>query len=578
LESTLNAPFSIGGLIGMATGSTPSGTITSQILQAILGDQVAVIPALVNRFSEWMSKVIRNGAEASPCDEAKLVPVAMMSGVWSFIQRWTACVPPALTGTLNQLQNLVCQYLMPSQAQTDAAFLAGEITKEVWECWTRLNGQVVRNQEKIVEISRTRPDALQLSNLMRREKITREQYLQSMRELGVIRHEDRDRIWDMTEAWPGLQDVIRFLVRDVADKDLVDKFAMDEDFEKKWQGLLIKYADGLGVPKELARYYWRAHWHIPSYTQLSEMLHRLRPGQVPKAVEVTKEDVKTALQQDDYLPYWIERLMAISYRPMGRIDARRAFELRAIKDDEMKELLRDQGYDEKGVDLMFRYFEKHREVNERKRSGLPTARTLITKYSRGEIPENEFNDLIEKISPTDEQAAEMIKSAKFERRTWLRTQQIKGVKKSFVYGLISESTAHDWLANIDVDPGAIENLLDAWKADMVQRGKLPSAAMLCKWRENGLITGAEQITALRRLGYDLGAAQRIARDCEAGILEKARRANEKALKEAQKAEEKAKKELEKLMTLREKCIKEGFYTPVPEEAAGLNGQSNPSPE
>ena len=89
------------------------------------------------------------------------------------------------------------------------------------------------------------------------------------------------------------------------------------------------------MDKEVLQWYWRAHWELPSPTTGFEMLHRLHPdvleviGEKYKEMGLNPDDLKTDLDTlkellkiSDYPKYWRDRLAAISYSPLTRVDLR----------------------------------------------------------------------------------------------------------------------------------------------------------------------------------------------------------------------------------------------------------------
>jgi len=131
--------------------------------------------------------------------------------------------------------------------------------------------------------------------------------------------------------WPSISDIIRFAVREVFDEDVVRKYGYDEDLPQKY----IEWAKRLGMPEEVAKWYWRAHWEIPSISQVIELYQR-------GIIDV--EDVLTVLRIQDVAPYWRPRLLALAHDPYTRVDVRRMYELGAVTEEELVKAYRALGY------------------------------------------------------------------------------------------------------------------------------------------------------------------------------------------------------------------------------------------
>jgi hypothetical protein len=142
---------------------------------------------------------------------------------------------------------------------------------------------------------------------------------------------------------PGVSDLIRFMVRDTLNPNIVQKFGYDEEYPaaiETWlraQGMGYKLSEhplGQGWGDETwGKLYWRAHWVLPSPTQAQDMMVLLRPNRAQRLsqdlarvlgnpggiwndIAVTPAEAADLLKIADYPPYWRGRLLALAYRPM----------------------------------------------------------------------------------------------------------------------------------------------------------------------------------------------------------------------------------------------------------------------
>lgn len=166
----------------------------------------------------------------------------------------------------------------------------------------------------------------------------------------------------MTTYVPPPQDLIRFVVREVFDDELRRQLQLDSDIKDDspyWQwasasGLReVEIPDGKGgfLKRNFAKDYWAAHWQHVSPTQAYEMYHRLRPGRLgrlPAELRDVKpfllEDLRRLLRVQDFAPGWRDRLAAISFRTVGRLDARRIYRAGIVDRAELTEMFKDFGY------------------------------------------------------------------------------------------------------------------------------------------------------------------------------------------------------------------------------------------
>jgi hypothetical protein len=574
IKTKSSAP-SIRKWIGMAFGSGGSGTLFDAITTAVLGTKEPIIASLVNRFATWIEKVVQQASKGVDCDRQALLPIIINQAALGVIEKWTGAIPDQVLKSLEHLSNTICQSQLPGGPEADNALLADAIDRKVWECWHKAAGNFLEPADKLLQSKRTRPDAIQVSQLHRRKQLTDDEYKKRIRGLGVIEEKDREAIYNLTQSWPGIEDVVRFLVRDVADPKIVERFKMDEDFADKWQGQLIDYAKAVGVPEELGKYYWRAHWHIPSYTQLSEMLHRLRPGRVAKALEVDEGAVEAALKQDDYLPFWVNRMMAISYRVITRTDAVRSFMLRVMKEEELKEVIQDEGYTAKDAQMLVDFYKAVRKRDEIKRSGLPTTKVLLNKFAAGYIAQDTFEAIVRDITLTPEEAQTVLDSAEKMTRIRHREAVVKGIKKQFCAGLIDEGEAQAELADANVPARHIGLLMDEWKYCIKATGKHAGAGQLCDWFKNGIIGAAQMTAALKRVGWSNDDATRITLTCQRRLILANQKEAQRILRQQQADAEKQAKAIEKARKKICTPKKPPPCEPTPKEDQPANGQTKP---
>ena len=132
---------------------------------------------------------------------------------------------------------------------------------------------------------------------------------------------------------PSPGDVIRWAVREAFYEPYVKTYGLDDEYPAE----LNSYGEILGIDNKELHYFWRSHWELPSTFQGYEMLHR---------DVITDKDLDTLFMANDIMPFWREKLKAISYHPYTRVDTRRMFKGGVIDRAGVKRAYLDQGYDE----------------------------------------------------------------------------------------------------------------------------------------------------------------------------------------------------------------------------------------
>ena len=141
----------------------------------------------------------------------------------------------------------------------------------------------------------------------------------------------RPRLRALAEAIPPLSDMIRFAVREAYSPASVQRLGLDADFPP----VFATEASRHGMTEENARYYWRAHWRLPSALQGYRMLWR---------GEIDQGELDELLKALDYPPLWRARLSNIARTVPGRIDLKRLLRHEIIDRAEVKAGYQRLGY------------------------------------------------------------------------------------------------------------------------------------------------------------------------------------------------------------------------------------------
>lgn len=516
-------------------GRKPDGSISSpEWLTALVGWLPDPLPDRVIEGigSVWNSvlSVLQTVNLAASCGRFADVPTQTMAIIGGLLEKYLGSEAGRNFRNYSLTANALCPQEMPSPDSASRAFLSGELSESEWACWVASQNFIPENLKRVVHGDRRRIDAAELTILYRRGKIDKDTWDREMRGLGVLEESDKNRFNDLVQAFPGFDDLMRLMVRDVFNKKVVEDYGYDLGFGDNYAGKAKEYGKAIGVPDDLAREFWRAHWLIPSNTQLFEMLHRLRPGHVPPNLAVTVDDIKRTLQINDMLPFWAERLAAVSYRPLTRTDVQRAFQLGAIDRQAVKANYQDEGYDEANAEVLTRFTVLQKQRRDMRSAGLPTPREAVNSFSRCEISQGELESLLGGVLFEPQQVQLAVQGAKIKRTQWIRRQKIALTKKAYLNGVIDQPAARDELASLGLMPLEVDTLFGTWLREWAKREKAIPASQLCKLREQGLVTADEQLKRLVRLGYSVEDANAIAGSCEKDMSQRAIAALNRELK------------------------------------------------
>lgn len=531
-------PNPIGWLTGVAGQDGKAPPVAADgVLSTISGAIVRYVRESLAYGFENVWKGIRGFIAGDPCFGGASAQLAGTRTIANLLHNWFgAAIEPAMV-TLQNQQNFLCPTGMPSPTEAATAYLGNTINEDTARCWIRASGMQDRLYDRVIRASRAKLNPTQLISLARRGVIPEADLPERLRDLGYIDPTDAPELWELGKSLPGPSDVVRFMVRDVDDAQVVRQFGLDDEFEAKFAGLTRGYAKAAGIDEDLMRRFWRSHWSIPGPSQLLEMYHRLRNDPDVAGKRVDLDTVRTALQQQDILPYWIPRLLEVSFRPLRLVDVRRAFFDGSIDLPEVRKAYEAGGYSDQNADILTRHLLKQKILALQNNKA-------VKAYAGGMINASELATILGEQGFDRDQIAYGIDLARHEMSKAKRKACASGTKKRLMRGELSAQDARERLMDLGLDPDQAATLAEGWACERASRGKEFSGAQLCKMYDRGLISGPEFIRRLEVTGWSRDDAVRLFTLC-AQDLDRARRmADIQAARQREKELEKARKKAE----------------------------------
>jgi hypothetical protein len=475
-----------------------------------------LIEFVMTNAGEFAADLLGAGALLSGFESVRDGKTATSStialSVMNWLQRLTAGPFDYLSqGRLYDLQHSAPQYL-PSQVEVDALFTASKIDESLWNCWTRAHGNIPEHRKLLLPMQENRPGVLEDIALRNRGVINDETLNARLRANGVKSEENQNAYKELARFWPGASDLIRFMLRDVFDLRAVEAGNYDDEFTTKFTNSedAQRIAKANGISEDMMRYFWRAHWNIPSYTQLTECLHRLREGRTPDGVKpVSIDQVREALKIDDMAPAWVERLIAISYNPITRTDLLQWFTNGSIDAKEVVERLQDTGYTAADSQRIVDAWDL--EVRNRKSNRARTwTRLRITReYVDGTITAAIAAKLLAKTINSAEEIQSIIEEADTIREANSKKVCIKAMRKRYLQGEFNEEELRMELTVMGMDGDQAMSFARAWTCVLRSMDKQPTIGMLKDWFHRGSITKDEIYERLINLRFKPPDAENI---------------------------------------------------------------------
>lgn len=473
--------------------------VASQSLKTILDSVVSVFDAAG-----------QSGLNVPGCSISGATGPFLLTSIVDALEKWIGPSVPNLAQSFRYQLNAQCPFSLPTQGEINTAWLSNEINIDLWRCWTRAIGNLDGPQEKVVRAVREKPGISDWITLFLRGKLSRDELDAQLRTVGVIDQRDGNRFLELADYVPPISDIIRFMVRDVFDPEIIAKYGYSDEFESKYTKDAEALGKANGLSREAAKLYWQAHWNLPSNTQLYEMFHRLRPDNENVKNPVTRKDVEDAIRVNDMSPFWVPRLVDISYHTLGRTDARRSYMVGAISRADYVSSLRDIGFSPDDADkLSVSAFRAKQRAALREKAAREYVRFERNELdTRRELAELGYESEIVQLAIT--QATRTIKSDTAARCT-------KALRRRFFIFEADDNDVAREAKALGLSPVQAEAMITRFRCERSARGRLLPAAALCKLYSQYLIDREDFLERLAKLGYASQDAERIALSCEVGI-------------------------------------------------------------
>lgn len=290
---------------------------------------------------------------------------------------------------------------------------------------------------------------------------------------------------------PPAQDLIQMAVREAFSPDAVEQFGLHEDLPPEF----VEWGAKQGISEDWARNYWAAHWRLPSAEQGFEMNHR---------GVITNEELALLLRTLDYSPPWRDKLLAISYNPLTRVDVRRMYQLGVLDRDQVKRAYLDIGYSEENAEALTLFTEqlKTKGIDEDslELKGLTRA-AILNFYDDGVVNRGRAFELLGAMGLSEDTSELYLKNVDFDNERATRKAATDLALAKFRAGVTTFEQAQGDLATLGLTPKEQEKALTAVRSVQAGNIKQPTRADLNNFIKAGLITEAEYRAEMSTLGY-----------------------------------------------------------------------------
>lgn len=306
-----------------------------------------------------------------------------------------------------------------------------------------------------------------------------------LRKIGV--HSNYHGLYqELAYQIPPVADIITMAVREAFTPEIAARFGQYQDLPSEF----VEWVGKKGLSSEWAERYWAAHWSLPSVQQGFEMLHRGIIGQ---------DDMYMLMRALDIMPYWRDKLIAMAYRPLTRVDVRRMFALGTLDEGGIQKAYTDLGYNEYNAGRMTDFTIRHTRQTQSRFSSAD----VVNAYSKYLIGQGEASSLLSDIGIRESEISNIIQKAGHKRKWATKTEQIDAIRNLYKKGKYSDSQAEAELGKLNLPQDYITTQLQQWQAkSAAEKVATWTTAQTLTFFKNGLISQQRARKEFVDLGYD----------------------------------------------------------------------------
>ncbi|MDO8682630.1 MAG: hypothetical protein Q7N50_04025 [Armatimonadota bacterium] len=290
---------------------------------------------------------------------------------------------------------------------------------------------------------------------------------------------------------PSVQDLVTMAVREVFTPEIATKFGQYEDFPPEF----VKQARRIGISEDVARWYWAAHWELPSSEQGFEMFQR---------GVIDQETLNLLIRSRDVMPFWRDKLTQIAYNPLTRVDVRRMHKLKLLTRLEVVRAYQDMGYSVINAERLTLFTEKlnEGELKAERQVQRDLSKTEYTSALKdGLLTDGQFLDGMGVLGYDNVEAQFILALERFRQKITLHKNDIALVKLKVRKGHLTMNGAVIELGKLGLaDQETSEALTDiqiALENNVVE----PTRTELDAFAKAGIIDQKRYVEELTRIGY-----------------------------------------------------------------------------
>ena len=260
------------------------------------------------------------------------------------------------------------------------------------------------------------------------------------------------RIKELYHPIPSYPDLINMAVREAFQPDYISQYDLMAEYPGDFEAWAMKQ----GLSEDWCKKYWVSHWSLPSILQGYEMLHR-------NVIDANNLD--SLFMAQDIMPWWRDKLKAISYNPLTRVDVRRVFNMGIISQEQVKRTYLDLGYDDEKATWLTNFtvmnsVEKERDL---------TKTEILSAYEKRIINIEDTQTLLTDLGYSQAELNIIISTKDYAIFKKTKDLTIQRVKKMYLAGIYDHTEAVSELGQLDL-PGTEQTaLVSEWDSERLAK-------------------------------------------------------------------------------------------------------------
>lgn len=295
---------------------------------------------------------------------------------------------------------------------------------------------------------------------------------------------DIDTYEKVMKFYPTPSDLVTWQAREVYEPDAITKYGLDDEFDK----LELEPFHKAGMSDEQIKNYWRAHWVHASWTQVTDMLHR---GQL------TEAEVRDWFRLIEIPPFWRDKFIAISYRPVTRVDLRRLYKTGVYDRAQVKAGYIALGNAPEIAEHLTLWTEDAYAPDSREL----TKSEIMKKFRIGELERSELPAMLSALGYGADEIAWLISLEEYNLRSQAVEDEALLIVSEVVGGTKTYTEAEEGLNKLNLPIKAKTKYLNKIKTEVRKLSKKPEKGDLKTWLKLKIITEEEFKTEMSSLLY-----------------------------------------------------------------------------